>query len=186
MFKNFPVGQTQVLGIGDLTLTLTETEFNGDGDAGDLGYQRIEDIAQQVTATDSLYGTPILEGQLFPPKYLFRWSLFLTRDQLFLLKALYDEQHNRFRTGQDGRILLQDQRLIFMEKQPRRRAAILPEIVEPAAPSGFTFFAAQFYILLELGSDFASVWGMPTAGDIRHEVAIAARELDIVPPALDI
>jgi len=186
IFPIFPVGATQTLTLGDLTLTLDWPDFNGDGDAGDLGYQRIEDPTQQITATESIYGASILDGPQFSPLHIFRWSLNLPIAKVMLLKALWQEQQSRFKLHQDGRILLLDKRLAYMDRLPRSHAWIGGAISDPEPPPGFTFYWGQFYILLEIGTDFDVIWGKPSGEDLRYEVAIAARSLGPVPVTEDI
>ncbi|MEC4804755.1 MAG: hypothetical protein SAJ12_09285 [Jaaginema sp. PMC 1079.18] len=182
--SNFPYGTQQIFSLGSLSLTLDWQDFGAD-DGDGIGYRRIEDINQQNTALNSLYGASILEGPFHPTKFLFGWQLNLPSEKLFLLKALYDEQQWRVKNQQSAvAIRLYDQRIAFMGRQPRDRAKIGAIISDPTAPTGFDFYWAQFDILLELSSDFSEFFMKPS--ELIFKVQIAGRELDTVSPSEDV
>lgn len=183
-FTIFPYGATQTLKIASLELTLDWWEFDGDSD-GELGYERIRNVSQQIASSKSQFGASILEGQFFESEYLFKWDLNLTNEKLFLLQAIYDKQQTLFKSKQDGRIRLLDQRFIFMEENPRTRAKIGDLVIDPPPPTGHIFFWSQFNILLELESDFSKFFMLPSDG-MKHKVSFAAVELDLVPVSEDL
>ncbi len=180
----FPIGDSQTLSIGGLTLTLHWNRFNANGDNA-WGYSRIEVIEQQATISNSLDGASIVEGNFFEPKHQFEWHLWLDPEQTHLLYAIWKEQQYRARSQQsDIAVRLQDRRLTFMGRSPRIRAKVGDTINEITAPTGFAFFWAQFDVFLQIPEDF-SRWFL-TSSNHLFEVKLKAKELSLVSPSEDI
>ena len=176
-----PIGTTQTLSIGSLTLTLAAEDFDG-SQFGGLGYQRSKDVAQQMTAAESFYGASILTGPFFTARYQFAWGLQLLPAKMYPLIALWEEQQWRIKNQQaDVAIRLRDQRLVLMERNPRTRAKVGTFSGTP--PAGFAFFWPQFDVILEAGSDLLEWYSRPS--DDLFKVKLAARELSLVGVAAD-
>lgn len=177
-----PIGTTQTLSIGSLSLTLTAEDFDG-SQYGGLGYQRFKDVAQQMTAGESFYGASYFEGPFFAARYQFAWGLQLLPDKLYPLIALWEEQQHRIKAQQaDTAIRLLDQRLVLMERNPRTRAKVGTFTGTP--PTGFNFFWPQFDVILEVGSDLLEWYSRPS--EDLFKVKLAARELALVEVTEDV
>jgi|GEM_PF-6257051 len=182
---NFPIGESQTLSIGSLSLVLDRNDFDADQD-NVIGYQRIENIQQQSVVSKSLHGTSLIKGVCFPTEFIFKWNLQLSTAKMWQLKAIYDEQQYRCKNQVSScQVRLWDKRIIFMGRNPRNRAKVGDMVFYPA-PVGYSFFWAQFNIMLEIGTDFSNLFLKYNQEDLLFKVKLVATEMDIVPLAEDI
>jgi len=182
----FPIGYTQTLSIGSISLTLIDIDFDADQHGG-LGYKRFKDVAHQMGAAESFYGATLLDGPFFPAKHQFTWSLILPPEKIYPLIAIWEEQQYRIKDKQaDVAVRLLDGRLVAMERSPRTRAKFGTVANSPTPPPGFEFFWPQYDVILEVGSDLME-WYLQDANGAAENftIKIAARELTLVPVTED-
>jgi hypothetical protein len=168
------IGAEASLSLGTVTLEIGFKNFR-DG----LGVARKPVIDQQPRTEYNLQGLPKRLARWYEPKNIWAFSLILSGDGRETLEYLWLRQHQLIRAEADFRILLQDNRLSFIESSSAPTRAASGAALTPPGPSSSEYFA-KFWILIQIGTDYYR--RLPKNETEFWEVNFQALELEKVAP----
>lgn len=184
MIDAFGSPGSQTLSIGTQSVTLEACDFQSSDDTK-LGYTRRKQSETLVDTQNLPFGGTSVKGLVRgKPVWEFTWDLVLPREKTFALLAVIqcfeDRVNNRL---DDPFIILVDERIPVLEKQPRTRASVGPLLNASYAdvPTGFDLFYPIFRVSLSPPNRLLDeIWGLPQ--DISYfAFQLEGQELDTIP-----